>query len=70
MSDKETLLAMLNKAGITYEDGDGPGDHSGITITVPGRNHKAGSPIIGYTGFMTTIHFDADGTLTKIGVWE
>ena len=70
MTDRETLLAMLDRAGIAYDDGNGPGDATGITITVPPRSYQAGSPIIGYTGFMTTVHFDADGALRQIGVWE
>jgi hypothetical protein len=70
MTDRETLLAMLDRAGITYDDGNGPGDATCITITETPRTYHAGSPVIGYTGFMTTVHFDADGALAKIGVWE
>lgn len=66
MSDKETLLAMLDRAGIPYEGGEGPGEHTGITINVT-RNSET---VIGYTGFSTTIHFDGWGNLIKIGVWE
>jgi hypothetical protein len=66
MTDRDTLIAMLTRAEIPYEEGVGPEDHTGITLTVT----RDSDTIIGYTGFMTTIHFDGDGNLLKIGVWE
>jgi hypothetical protein len=64
VNDKETLLEMLTRAGIPVDHGTGPGDHSGFTITVDKNK------VTGYTAFFTTIHFDGDGNLYKIGVWE
>lgn len=67
MTDKETLLAMLDRAGIPYDEGVGPGDHTGITLNV---SRAEDSRVFGYIGFSTTIHFDGEGNLYKIGVWE
>ena len=64
MTDRDTILTMLLKAGIPFEKGVGPGDHTGVTLTVDKNK------VTGYTAFFTTIHFDGDGNLYKIGVWE
>lgn len=71
MSEKDQLLAMLERVGIKIEHGVGPGDHTGFQVHVPHRDQRGpDSPVIGYTGFYATFHFDAEGNFLKMGVWE
>jgi hypothetical protein len=55
MTDKEELVALLNKWGVTYNEVDTPN-----SIEVWG----------GYSGFYTAFVFDADGKFVRMGAWE
>lgn len=77
MNDKQTLIAMLDRAGIAYED-------DGQEVTIPevpylDDNEKyiyddegriAQGPNRGYSGFLSRAFFDADGNLIAWGAWE
>jgi hypothetical protein len=69
MSDKDTILAILDRAGVVYkietlrpEDGRGCFE---IQIDVDDQPDQ-----IGYSGFASCIYFKEDGSLLTIGAWE
>lgn len=63
MTDKETLLALLDKINVNPAEGFEEGI---VAIAVGG----SGPNVNGYTGFFTLFHFDEAGNLLEIGVWE
>lgn len=59
MSDRETLKAILDRAGIVYDDGE--------TLSVWA---KTGPNNQGYDGFSAELGFDGSGALKTWSVWE
>ena len=71
MSDKQTLIDMLTRAGVEFE----------IRTHSEKKPFRAGGSSLldyesvvlveaGYSGFVTEFFFDADGALLYMGAWE
>jgi hypothetical protein len=59
MTDKQTLAAMLNRAGVLYVE-----EENRIEIGTEGPRNE------GYSMFMAEFIFDDLGNLERTGVWE
>lgn len=70
MNDKETMGAMLARAGIATDSVDpgwiGPVDNE-IMVEARGLNDPR-QP--GYGAFFAVFRFDEAGALVQIGIWE
>jgi hypothetical protein len=69
-TDRDTLKAMLDRAGIVYKEApaDPRWDRVGPTkiIVVEGE----GPNNLGYSSFETSFFFNEDGALLAMGAWE
>lgn len=64
MAQYERLIALLRDADIVFEEHE----HEGTRyVTVEAF---AGPKNTGYSGFLTSVAFDADGQMTEWGAWE
>lgn len=75
MTDKETLTAMFERAGIQYTDV--AADSSWGSSRDNGAGGIVGIPIAsrfeveaGYSGFVSCFDFDANGRLLTVSAWE
>ena len=71
MSDFDTLKAMYDRAGITYDVIDKGNfyldeDRFSIAIETAANYRYAGE----YAGFVTDHTFDKDGNLLNVYIWE
>lgn len=65
MTDRELLIAMLDRAGVAWEV-EGRLDRPDIVVI----EAQAGQKNEGYMGFVAKFHFAPNGALAKVGVWE
>jgi hypothetical protein len=66
MDDRETLIEMLDRAGVAWEESeDQDGAASAIAVSA-----KTGDVNLGYSGFFTHFGFNEDGSLKHMGAWE
>ncbi len=68
MSDLDTIKAMLDRSGIKYrgpEDWEVPEEGSVLIV-----REGDGPNNVGYSDFLTKLHFDEDGALISWGTWE
>lgn len=82
MTDRETLIALLTRAGIPWTEGPYAGSAhlpAVTTLRVEAHGPIAGLPadahphrraVFGYTGFYTDFYFDATGALVNMGAYE
>lgn len=63
MTDGETLIDLLDRAGIVWTAHE---DGRGVGIQV---ESDTGPANLGYNGFVTIFYFE-DGTLVSMGAWE
>lgn len=68
MTDRETILSILDRAGVVYEEGGECVANPGGSTTV--IEAKVGDKNLGYSGFLSYLYFDADGALLAVGAWE
>lgn len=66
--DKDLFVAMLNKAGVFWEEGVSP-----EVIVIPAEleeTQELHPKNKGYSGFFAIFVFAEDGQLESVGVWE
>ncbi|MEV6684422.1 hypothetical protein AB0N28_03600 [Streptomyces sp. NPDC051130] len=64
MTDREKLLALLTEFGVSPSPSEHPEDEHGVTLEA----YVGG--VAGYSGFLCTFEFTADGEFKNVGVWE
>ncbi len=74
MTEREQLLAMYQRAGVTYAEADelNPADRvndATTCITVTRDDHSC-TAIGGYYMFCCEHYFDQDGNLLHVAIWE
>jgi hypothetical protein len=67
MSDRETLEAMLIRAGVKFTSGVYGNDQIFTTLIVESDGSEVNQ---GYIGFHTEFVFDRSGQLRSMGAWE
>jgi hypothetical protein len=70
MNDKETLLAMFERAGIVPEFPTGGNGGKYTDVVTVNADRRDESPQDGYHGRYTDFSFHPDGSLAQIGAWE
>lgn len=70
MSDKETLIAMLEKMGIERDEDCHRGDYPGSNRYFADQNSVVIGAGDGYSGFYARFEFDDEGNILSHGVWE
>lgn len=65
MTDYDTIVAMLNKAGILFNTGEYSDEHF-----IEVQEVTASKTNRGYIGFHTQFYFDKDQNLIAMGAWE
>lgn len=73
MTDKETLMAMFDRAKVVYSNTppDTKVPDEGILVVQEDKRYaEASSPNSGYSGFFTVFVFNTEGALISMGAWE
>jgi hypothetical protein len=66
MTDLENTKAMLDRAGVVYEEVS-PGKDAAVELTA---RQGDGPANLGYVLFVSALGFNADGSLRWVGAWE
>lgn len=60
MTDRETLVAMFQRAGVVMKETE-----KGFEVYAKDGPHN-----VGYAGFLADFEFDEAGALKAVGAWE
>lgn len=61
MTDREVLIAMFDRAGVTYSAEEG----GSLVVEA-----KKGDANLGYSDFVAVFYFNEDDSLKAVGAWE
>lgn len=83
MTEREAFTAMLDRVGVPWRvtdmehlheyeaDGNTPVPvPDGPIVVIEAGNGPIDGPIDGYSAFFALFHFDPDGALVRVGLWE
>ena len=70
MTDQETFIVMLARAGLPHEIHEHTGWEVEVMILSNDKDWPEGRTWYGYLGFGMCLVFDCEGSLLSAGAWE